>query len=521
MKWSKFLNGFVFLIILAVFISFPFSNLATGGSTQSDPEEIWHGDTVSETLETDLVGPDGGTPETGQNPLNPVPDAVPLGVGYGSIYKGDVFKFYLNELNLERSKIYVFWEDVEPQNNQYNFNYVDAYISQLDPGDEAMISVFTSSSWGAEGVGKGYPPLDYNEYYTFIYDLVSRTNGMVKYWQRDAEPFTPMHWAKEKCIEYVTTQMYFYQAVKAANPDAEIIGIGHSGCFSGDRPGGAPYIEYVMLHAQDYFDMVDVRLYRNHYNIPVRIGWFRDKMVEFGYSKPIVTTEYGGPHPYQFDGFNEMIAIIEAVTGGVRTSENLVMAWAYLVDNLHLLTPQMQMFFLGCSPELEAKLERIQTRDFVQRTLLVLASEVELLWYFNLKGRWHPQLGPHPFFGKLSLVSHNSTDRRLPFYTMQKMVQKIGGYVSNEFIDVGDPNLFLFRISREGQGDIYVAWEMRNIFEGETMPASPFTWTFPWDSVRITDFFERDEVVHIQPQGDAIFDITDTPVFIEEYIAEP
>jgi hypothetical protein len=464
-----------------------------------------------------VVGPYGGSSSS------PLPEKTRdfrrFGVAYGVHFKGSEFMSHLHDLNVKRTKIYLYWHDLEPENDVYDFSLVDDLIAQLGSKDEVLLSIFTSSEWGAEGVGKGFPPLDYNEYYKFMYDLASHCKGRVKYWQRDVEPATPGNWDENKPHEYVMTQKKFSDAIKAADPNAVVIGGGHSGFFIKGEPMSCDFYEYFLQNSKDDFDVFDIRLYHEIEDIPERIEWFRNKMLEYGYVKPIVTTEYGGPHPCQFEGWETVRDIMYSYTGGVYDPEALLQGWAYLLSIKTTLEPGMQMFLKDAPAALEAKYLRIQARDMIQRTLLAFAGGAAHAMYWDLYETWFPDLGPHPLFGKLRLMNPETGERMQAFSVYAMMMQMVGDLTAVTRVSGTSDTIYLLKVQRAGRGDVYVAWESRDPFDGETEPAVTFTWKLPWTSVSATDFFGRMEVIKSNGDGTVSIDLTDTPVFIEEALS--
>ena len=440
----------------------------------------------------------------------------PFAVAYGEIYKNETFMPYLKELGVNRTKLYLHWYWIEPQNNKYDWRLVDTFLNQMKDDDEVLIAVFTSSKWGAEGVGKGFPPRDYDEYYNFIYDLVKHCKGRVKYWQRDTEPASPRHWDKKKSKEYVKTQKYFYKAVKDADPNALVIDVSMNGVFNNGKPQSADFFDYVLKNAKDFFDILDIRLYWNIYDIPSRVDWFKKKMEMYGYTKPIVTTEYGGPTPAQFPEFKilkkKYAKIINIAKDG--DSKNRLEAWKAFNKDRGGFPPSMQMFLKDAGRKLEEKRHRINSRDLVQRTVVAMTAGVEKLWYWNLTSRWHPTLGPHPIFGKLSLIDGNFNKRSPAFFAYKLMVEKIKGIKSIEQIPTEDGNIYLFRVEKWNGKMLYILWEKRDIFSGEDEPATPFEFPFNGKKINVTDVFGNQEIEKAKG-GKILIEVTGTPVYIE------
>lgn len=475
-----------------------------------------------------------GQGDTNSNPLesNPEPleyllprvefDEDPVGICYGPVYRGDEFNSYLQELGVDNVLLQVYWWMIERPNNVYHFELVDAFLDELDPEDEAMIVVYTSSMWGTGTLGKGDPPLDYDEYYEFIHTLVSHCQGRVKYWQRDPEPATPGHWNALQYEEYVATQKEFYRAVKNADPDAIVPGCGYTGYWTKNgqmAPETAAFLDYFFANAQNDFDALDLHLYYNPYTIPVRVNWFREKMQLFGYEKPIITAEFGGPHPQQFDGWEEFQYICECVKRGywdddVDFEEHL----RYMIDHKdEFLTPEILMFFGDCGEELDGKYNRVHARDIVHRTMLSLASGVKKTYYWNLHSHW-PARGPNPLFGKLRLVDLTMDLIDPDFHNFKLQAEKLNGITAVSLVDTGVRENLLFQVERGEFNELYVVWEKRHLFTGEDDPAIPFEWAFPWSVVKVTDIFGNEEILYADGNGIVTLMITDTPFFVEEYV---
>jgi hypothetical protein len=436
-----------------------------------------------------------------------------FGVAFGETYKGEKFMSYIHELGANLTKIYLHWHWIEPQKNSYDWRLVDRFINQLGEEDEALIAVFTSSPWGAGGVGKGYPPKNYDDYYSFIYNLVKHCRGKIKYWQRDTEPASPRHWDKMRAEEYVKTQKYFYKAVKKADPNAFVIDVSMNGVFVRGNPQSKDFFEYVLKFGKDYFDILDIRLYWDIYGIPHKVNWFKQKMSKFGYKKPIVTTEYGGPTPVQFSEFKE---VRRKLTGGKLLNEqgSRRKAWQELNQSYKDLPPSMQMFLKHASKELDDKRHRINCRDLVQRTIIALNAGVEKFWYWNLISRSHPKFGPHPIFGKLRLMDDKFKIRYPSFYAYKDMVKNIGDIRSIKKIDTGDVQIYLFKILKAKDKIVYVVWQKRDLFHGEDHPASSLLLALPHQRYKINDIFGKKHLTEFQ-NGKLFLKVSGTPLYLE------
>lgn len=439
----------------------------------------------------------------------------PLGVAFGASYTGQTFMPHIRKLGVRMSKVVVYWHQIEPQEGQYRWCLIDNLLNQLKADDEILITVFTSSTWGTEGKGKGFPPYDYNKYYRFIYNLVRHCQGKVKYWTRDTEPASPFHWDKNKAHEYVKTQKYFYQAVKAADPKALVVDVSMNGVFKKGKPAGSQFFDYVLKNGQNYFDILDIRLYWDLYTIPYRVGWFLKRMRDCGYVKPIITTEYGGPVPQEFPTDLAKVRKQYWEKGqrpGTKGEQEAI--WKRIYEARGNLPSTIQMFFTNISQELEGKRDRIHCRDIVQRTVLALSCGVKRAWYWSLTAKWDTVHGPHPIFGKLRLMDQQFKKRFKPYYTYKLMAEKLRGITSIERVVKKNTKIFLFKITRYGVDDLLIGWEKRDRFHGENEPPTNLSLQISAENVKITDVFGNNEVQHVK-EGSIQLQLTDTPLFVE------
>src|SRR5262249_19720963 len=130
----------------------------------------------------------------------------PFGVAAGFLYGYQGVKPYsfmpqLRALGSDFTKIYLFWNQVEPQKGSYDWTAVDAFVNQLGSPGEGLISIFSSSQWAVKRPSAMLPPSpakNPDDYYRFVYDLVKHCKGRVRYWQNDSEPNNPIYWSGTK-----------------------------------------------------------------------------------------------------------------------------------------------------------------------------------------------------------------------------------------------------------------------------------------------------------------------------------
>jgi hypothetical protein len=331
----------------------------------------------------------------------------PLGIAWGFLYgnlgvKAEQFMAPLRELGGGFTKIYLTWNQIEPEKSKYDWSAVDAFANQLQTPEEGLISLFSSSRWAVKRPATLLPPSpskNPDDYYRFVNDLVKHCRGRVRYWQNDSEPNNPIFWSGTK-EEFVAQLRVFHKAVKDADPSAVVVVGGYDGLFGppGTRPfpnqqAGLVFFDYVLKEGRNAFDVLDLRLYGDPYTISARVEIMRQKMLALGYNKPIICTEYGGPAFFGFAENRKHFSLLSSWTQSVlqmnqsgtsQPNNPSAEQIADLYKRITSLAPETQMFMRGCAPELEANYHRIQSRGLVMRNLFALAAGVQKTLYWQL-----------------------------------------------------------------------------------------------------------------------------------------
>ena len=467
---------------------------------------------------------------------------APLGIAWGFLYgylgtPAESFLPQVRELGGGFSKVYLFWNQLEPEKGRYDWKAVDAYVNQLKSPQEGLVALFSSSQWAVKHPAFLLPPSaakNPEDYYRFVNELVKHCKGRVRYWQNDSEPNYPIYWSGTK-EEFVAQLKVFYKAVKDGDPSARVVVGGYDGLFGppGTHPfpnqqAGLDFFDYVLKEGGNAFDIFDLRLYGDPYTIVGRVGIMRQKMEALGYSKPIICTEYGGPAFFQFAENRKYFSLLSSWTQSIahtdsngapqkdQTGENQI---AQLYERMSTLAPETQMFMLGCSPELDAKYDRIQARGLVMRNLFALAAGVQKTLYWQLMDlRTNRDNMMTLMYGKIGLMGYENGVLRKRYPTadaFQRMAGVLAGVREVKQIEVpGGPSVFLFRADRGQRGPVFVVWERRDDFKGEEAPARAFDWEWNSASASATDALGQAVPVRVE-KGRLHLEISLTPVFIE------
>ncbi len=466
----------------------------------------------------------------------------PLGIAWGFLYgyfnvKPDDFMPRVRDLGAGFTKVYLFWNQVEPEKGKYDWTAVDAFVKQLSQPDEGLIALFSASQWAVKHPAAMLPPSpakNPDDYYRFVYELVKHCQGRVRYWQNDAEPNDPIYWSGTK-EEFVAQLKVFYRAVKAADPSAVVVVGGYDGLFGPpgtyqfpNQQAGLDFFDCVLKEGRDAFDLFDLRLYGDPYTIVARVDFMRQKMLALGYQKPIICTEYGGPGFFEFAENRKYVPLIVSWMGALTQTDSKGLPppdsasgnqIGDLYKNMATLAPQTQMFMLGCPPALEARYDRIQARSLVMRNVFAFAAGIQKTLYWELlDNRDNPVPLMLLMYGKIGMFGYQDGVLKKRYPTAdayQRMAKVFAGLRQVKRIDVpGRPSIFLFAVDRGNRGRAYVVWERRDAFAGEDLPPTPFEWDWPGSKATAMDALGQ--AVPVQISGGRLhLPVSVTPIYIE------
>jgi hypothetical protein len=485
---------------------------------------------TSDIITTGAVDPPGIRP------------GVVRGISYGLFGPPGEFVPQARALGVGLVRAYLYWSQVEPKPGRYDWAVVDALLNQLDGDEEVWITLCSSSPWGTR-ISTDFQPqspaYDQHAYGGFVRQVVRHCGGRVRYWQCNNEPSnTDLLWSGT-AAEYVEQLETFYRAVKEADPAAAVVlgGCGYD-VFSSE-PGGPArqFFDHVTGTGRDAFDLFSAHLYGDPASVPDYLDTARGFMRAHGYLKPVIVGEHAGPQPFEFPG---AVTVMQQVftaafdeSPPAQSTEQLAAqvtqdtperrAMTALYARMSDLPPQLQMFMVGCPPELEAKRRRISCRQLVMRTVLALAHGVRRTAYWNLAPEYpgpvdHLQM-MHLLIGKLPLLGYR--DGRLGYRhpageTFSLLARQLAGARAVTRLDLGDlPELYAFEVDRAERGPLLVVWAGRDSFDGEDEPPLAITWPWPDATATVTDVFGDTRTVKAH-DGHIALEVSLTPLFVED-----
>lgn len=499
----------------------------------------------------------------------------PFGIAWGQVYgiehrlvsqPAEEFLPQLRYLGATAARITFYWGQIESTPGEYSWRAVDAFLSQLTSGDEAWVAIASSSSWATRTPSTlipSSPANDADQYYRLVRALVERAAGRVRYWQMEFELGGPF-WAGS-AREYVEQLGTFTRAVKDADPDAQVV----LGGFLDDaydatiarasntaaQPASLRQLpfkavtavlrwrrrrlyEYLLAHAQNLFDVLDVHLYQDPYTIVATLGYFRRVMTAHGYDRPIFIGEYNGPalvaFPENRRHLKPVMQAMRSLSKSLRTRDAAKAdtlgaaerrAIAGLYEQMPQLPAQLQMFMQGCPPHLRAKRDRINCREIIMRTVLALSNGAQKTFCFNLA----PELANRPhqvlslMFNNYRLMDYDGGSLRHylpPADSFRRMTSELHGIQRVRRITLTDrPAMYLFEVQRGRNPPCLVVWEQRDAFTGEDQPPTFLEWSWPYAGGASVDVRAVDALGAVVParieDGIVRLPLSVTPVFIQ------
>ena len=135
-----------------------------------------------------------------------------------------------DQLDVNWAKMQVRWEDMEPEDDAFDWYLTDLYIPTMaEKGVNVLVSVVTAPEWAREpGVDTTQhgPPADPAEYAEFVAALLERYPGQIQAVEVWNEQNLDREWTSTgglSAANYVTLLQTTYDAVKAVDPGVIVV----------------------------------------------------------------------------------------------------------------------------------------------------------------------------------------------------------------------------------------------------------------------------------------------------------
>lgn len=177
------------------------------------------------------------------------------------------------------------WHRIEPRRGEFDWSFYDAVV---ETATRHGISIYGLIDYWSEWA-EPYTPAGIADYARYCTALVHRYQDRIKHWEIWNEP-NIFFWQGPREM-YVDLLKAAYQAIKAADPEAQVLGCSTAGIDTG-------FIRLVAEQGGDY-DILTIHPYRGHLD---DAGFIRDlqntaALTEelYGAPKPVWITEMGWP----------------------------------------------------------------------------------------------------------------------------------------------------------------------------------------------------------------------------------
>ncbi len=506
-------------VLLAFAIGCPTGDPPADDDTTAGDDDTSAGDDDT-TVGDDDTGPDHVLLE------------APLGLAFAfNEWAGQDFATHLDALGLRRIHVTVWWGDFEPSPDDYRHALVDDFVDQLGETDLGTIRITARGNpWGMTEESDFTVPADMavgGDYYEFVHEVVTRSDGRVALFQNDWEVDQTINWHGTPA-QYAEMTRTFHAAVSDADPAATVV---LGGSYAALDTVGEEFFDAVFadLAADDQelpFDLFDLHLYQPAHRYPELIASMRavlDAREETA-GTPIVALEFGGPTPQEYrDEYPELYdQLISEFHDDITLLGSDLSSTPLQPDGY---PDELRMFAYGSESELDDRRDRIQARGMARRAVVALAEGVSALHWWELMAQQvelSVDLGVyfrHFTYGKLNLTLPDPDPGGAilvpePTYdAFQRVAGWLDGVDSVVREDVGDPDLWLFRLDVPPEQVGYVLWHHRDAFHGEDQPPVSVTFPVPWQAVAAEDVFGQVPDAAVDT-GAVTLEVTGTPVHI-------
>jgi hypothetical protein len=198
------------------------------------------------------------------------------------------------------------WAEIEPAEGKFDWSKYDEMVRWADKHHVELIPTFIwenpQPAWAGRGVVKvgsseeHYPPEDMAKWSEFIYQVVNRYKGSIKWWIPANEPNLSKYWhPKGDAKAYVELLRVSQIAIKKADPGAKTLGCSIAGmdlqfleaCL---KEGALKYCDAVGVHPYICPHSPDQRFPLDILNPASQVGTFREGLLA---AKALIT-KYGG-----------------------------------------------------------------------------------------------------------------------------------------------------------------------------------------------------------------------------------
>lgn len=269
-------------------------------------------------------------------------------------------QIYVNDFELLKKagikllRISFGWDAIESEKDKYDWLFWDDLIKTgaEDYGITMVPYICYVPRWASSDPADSMlywnkPPIDFEEFGQFTFDLVTRYKKWLKTWEIWNEPDISIYWSTQDVKEFARFHKIGAEAVRRADPEAKVVlgGIAY-------RPewikslfkdhGVSPYVDIVNIH--NYFETW-------HHN-PVEaitdyIGDVHDVISEYGNNQPVwmaevgystfrsgatVSDSYSSYYNYEHTPAYQAVDLVKRISLVLSTEKIAALAWYEIKD---------------------------------------------------------------------------------------------------------------------------------------------------------------------------------------------
>lgn len=208
---------------------------------------------------------------------------------------------------------YVAWPNLEPQQDQWNFELLDSYVEiAREKNVELLLVLSLSPRWASArpdepsgyGPGNAAEPANIEDWRDFVRTVATRYRGKIHYYELWNEPNGYKRFYTGSLDKMLELSREAYQILKAVDPSVTVVSPAATG-DSGSSPGVQWLADYLAAGGGAYADVIGYHFYvmpGSPENMLDLIGKVQGVMKKYGVAdKPLWNTEAGwlGDRPFE------------------------------------------------------------------------------------------------------------------------------------------------------------------------------------------------------------------------------
>jgi len=258
----------------------------------------------------------------------------------------------LKRTGIDLLRISFGWDAIEAEKDQYDWLFWDDYVNMAvdEYGITLVPYVCYTPLWNSRGDTLWFwndPPLDFDEFGEFMFDLVTRYKDKIKTWELWNEPDLDIYWDTGDVGAFAEFIKVGSKAVKRADPDAKVVlgGIAYHASFLEKLfrdYGLSPFIDIVNMH--NYYETWSERpvedIVQNIADMQRVIETYGNSqalwMAEVGYSTfrrgSYVSSSYYAYYDYEHTPEYQAVDLFKRISLAASTEKLSALTWYEIKD---------------------------------------------------------------------------------------------------------------------------------------------------------------------------------------------